>query len=231
MKKKFILSIVVLSTLILAACSGGQASDATENTGQAASGTPGPGAAPGAGGERKMPLAMQLALGTFKLEDTGHPISAEQASNLLPLWKAMRSLSNSETYAAQELEAVIRQIQDILTSEQIADIESISFSDMQTLTQKFGLDAGIGGGFGNMSPEMQTTMEARRQSGQMPGGGGFPGGGPGGGFPGEGGPPGQGGTGGGQLSQTPQAGRGGGTVGVNPALLEAVIEFLQAKIE
>ena len=177
-----------------------------------------------------MPLAMQLALGTFKLEDTDHPISAEQAKNLLPLWKAMRSLTNSETYAAQELEAVINQIQDTMTSEQKADIEAISFSDMQTLTQKFGLDMGRGGGFGEMSPEMQATMQARRQSGQMPGGGGFPGGGPGG-FPGEGGPPGAGGAGGGQLGQTPQAGRGGGAVGVNPALLEAVIEFLRAKIE
>jgi hypothetical protein len=175
-----------------------------------------------------MPLALQLALGTFKLEDTGHPISPEQAKTLLPLWKAMRSLSNSETFAAQELEAVVRQIQEAMTSEQMADIEALSFSDMQDLSQKFGLDMGMGGGFGNMSPEMQSTMEARRQSGQMPGGGGFPGGGPGG-FPGEGRPPGQGGFGQG-ARQTPVAGRGG-TVGVNLALLEAVIEFLQAKIE
>ena len=86
--------------------------------------------------------------------------------------------------------------------------------------------------FGELSPEMQATMEAVRESGQFlgrgSGGGQFPGGRPGGG---------EGLSGGGEISpearETAMAERGdfrGAQSGLNPMLLEAVIEFLQGKI-
>jgi hypothetical protein len=175
---------------------------------------------------------MQLALGTFKLEDTDHPVSAEQAKDLLPLWKALRSLGDSETTAAQELEAVINQIQGAMTPEQMTDIQAmqLSFQDMQSLSQELGLQFGMGGGFGEMSPEMQATIEAARQSGQAPGGGGFQGG-PGG-FPG-GGPPDMGGVGP-EVRQTAMASGGGRrNSGLNlpPGLLDALIKLLEEKAQ
>lgn len=186
--------------------------------------------------EGETPLSMKLALGTFKLEHTDYPINADQAGALLPLWKAIRSLSESETSAAEELQAVLDQIQETMTPEQIAAIESMELTaqDMGTIAEEFGLDFGnFAGRFGELSPEMQATMEAARESGQSlgrgsGGGGQFPGGRPGGG---------EGLPGGGEISpearETAMAERGGfrgAQSGLNPMLLEAVIDFLQGKI-
>ena len=73
----------------------------------------------------EIPLAMKITLGTFLLEGTDYPINAEQAAELLPLWKALRSLSESETTAAEEIQALLNQIQDTLTPEQIATMDSM----------------------------------------------------------------------------------------------------------
>ena len=192
--------------------------------------------------EGETPPAMVLILGTFKLEDTEFAIDSAQAAELLPLWKALRSLSESETVAAEELQAVINQVQDTMTAEQIAAIESmeLTMQDLGAIAEELGLELNnFGGRFGELSPEMQATREAARESGQNPFGDEFPGGGqgagPGGGIPG-GGPGGGQGFGGGELSpearQTAIAERGGvrgAQLGINPFLLEAVIEFLETK--
>ncbi len=171
-------------------------------------------------GENNMPLAMDLALGTFKLEETDYPLTTEQAQTLLPLWKAARSLSESETTAVQEIEAVVDQIQGTMTTEQLQAIEAmeLTMQDMANIGEDFGL------GFGSLDPEMQTTMQPARASGQ--------------------GPPDD--LGAGQLAgmgdgvslspeqhQTAIAARSGSssaTLGLNAALLDAIIDFLQAKI-
>jgi hypothetical protein len=183
------------------------------------------------------PLAMMLILGIFKLEKTNFAIDSAQAAVLLPLWKALRSLSESETVAAEEIQAIIDQIQDTMTAEQIAAIESmdLTMQDLGVIAEELGLELdSFGGRFAELSPEMQATREAARESGQFPGGG--QGTGPGGGIPGSG-PGGGQGFGSGELSpearQTAIAERGGvrgAQLGVNPFLLEAVIEFLEAKL-
>lgn len=184
--------------------------------------------------EGETPLAMKLSLGSIKLDQTDYPISADQAGELLPLWKALRSLSESDTAATEEVEAVLNQIQDTMTPEQITAIEGMQLTgeEMRSMFEELGIEAGNGpGNFGNLTPEMQATRQAARESGQVqgmgPGGGmGFPGGGPGGGFPG-----------GGEISpearETAIAERGGtrsANSGVNPFLLEAVINFLESKL-
>ncbi len=223
MKRDFMLILVVSALLILTAC-GGVPQVATA-----------PGAAQTPGVPRDLPLAMQLALGTFKLEGTDYPVSAEQATSLLPLWKAARSLSQSETAAAEEIQALVKQIQQTMTPEQLQAIEamSLSFQDVASLSQELGLEIGGGRFGGDVDPSVQATRQAARQSGQAPPGG-F-GGGPGGGFPGGGGGP---GGPGGDLSpearQTAIAERGGfqrAGLGVPQQLLDALIEFLQAKVQ
>jgi len=220
MHKTLLLNIVLLAALVLAACGPAVAGGAAQpGGGTAANATP--------QANREMPLALQLALGTFKLEETDHPITAEQAEKLLPLWKATRSLGRSETSATQEVEAVVKQIQQTLSTEQLQAIQDmkLSFQDMGAIAQKYGIEIGRGGGFGNLSPEMQATAQAARQSGRAPQGfgGGFPGGPPGGG---------PGGTSPG-LQQTAQARAGGrrANSGVNPAMLDAIIKFLEAKVQ
>ncbi len=83
---------------------------------------------------------------------------------------------------------------------------------------------------------MQATMQAARESGEFPTGG-FPGGGPGGGgFTGGG--PGGGGFPGGGLTPEQQAtlearraSGAGANLAISPVILDAVIEYLDAKVQ
>ena len=178
--------------------------------------------------ENALSVPMQLVMGTFMLEDTELTVDSDQAAQLLPLWKAARSLGSSDTAAAEEVGAVYNQIQETMTPEQIAAIAAMQIGreDMFEVVQELGLS--FGGGGGDFTPEMQATAQAARASGQ-----GFPGGF--GGRPGGGGGPG-GGAGGAGLSpegrETAIAERGGtrgAGPGVNPAYLEAVILLLEGK--
>ena len=54
--------------------------------------------------------AKRQALGTLKLEGTDQVVTASQAGQLLTLWQAYQSLSNSDTSSQVELEALVKQI-------------------------------------------------------------------------------------------------------------------------
>jgi len=218
------LALGALMLLVLTACgAGGQQSASQE--------VPAASAMTGRSETGALPV-VQLALGTFKLEKTDYPISAQQAGELLLLWKAARSLNNSETSAAEEVKAVMAQIQTTMTSKQIQAISDMQLSsqDMGEISQEMGLD--LGAGDWNMSPGMQASAQAVGVGVQMPGGqmpegpmpgGDIPAGGPGGGA---------------ELDpaalETTMAGRvdaSGMNLGVNSTLLDAVIEFLSAKTQ
>jgi len=247
MKKNLIISGILALAIIITACSsasgqgsavqaGGEAA-AQGSTTQTVQGTPSPMQA----GDFSMPLAMQLVLGTFKLDETDYPVEGTQAEQLLTLWKAARSLSESDTTAAEEIVALVNQIRDSMTAEQLQAIEAmnLSFEDMGAIAEQLGLEFGAGGRFEELTPEMQATMEARRESGEFPGGG-FRGGEmpvpgmEGGGGPGRGAVGGFGGEFNPEAMQTAIAERGelrGAGLGLNPALLNAIIDFLQAKVD
>jgi hypothetical protein len=175
-----------------------------------------------------------LLIGSLKLDGTAQAITPAQAAELLPLWQVYSELANSDTAAQAEKDALVQQIEETMTAEQMQAIQAMNLTPQDTfaLMQEMGLGRG-GGSFpgGDNAP----------QGGDVPpfdGGGGFPGGGPpdgGGGFVGPGGDggfPGQGG-GGQNLSQeqiaTAQASRsqGMGAGFLSPALLNALIEYLQ----
>ena len=213
MRLKITLIVLLLCGLILTACGATIPGSSQLN--------PQSGEPPGGDNGRETPLALKLALGTFKLEETDCPITKEQAKELLPLWKAASVLSQSETAAAQELQALVNQIQRNMTPEQIKAIDGmgLSFRDMSSIAEELGMDFGSGG-FGNMNPEMQATMEAARESGQGP-----PGGFEGPGFPGD---PGMGFSP--EARETTTVERGGTGLGLPSSLLDAVIKFLEAKV-
>ena len=123
----------------------------------------------------------QLALGTMQLEESDLAIDEVAAAELLPLWQALQSLSNSQTAATVEIEAVVNQIQDSMTAEQIAAISGMKLTEesLTTLIEEgdFAFGRGALGGAGRGE-----GGEGGFGGGGLPGG--RPGGGPGGGLPG-----------------------------------------------
>lgn len=135
----------------------------------------------------------QLAVGTLLLEETDLAVDEALAAELYPLWQAVQSLSNSDTAAEVEVQAVVNQIQGAMRAEQVAAIAEMQLTAESLTTM---LDEGTlafgGGGFGRGSGE-----EGEGSGEGRPGGG--LGGGPGGGVPGAGRP--GGGPGGGAFSE------------------------------
>jgi hypothetical protein len=179
--------------------------------------------------EFNMPTETLLMLGTVMLEETDYAVNADQASQLLPLWKALRSLGESETAAQVEVDAIVSQIEDSMTLEQIDAIEAmeLTMQEVGSVAEILGVEMGnFGGRFGEMTPEMQATMEAMRENGefQRPGGD-IPGGqGPGSGFGGaEMDPAAR------ETAMVERGGTRGARSGINTFLLDGLIEFLETK--
>jgi hypothetical protein len=143
-----------------------------------------------AGFSGDVPISSQLGFGTLLLEETGNAVDPAQALQLLPLWKAARSLSQSETVAEEELNAIFNQIEETMTTAQINAIIDMQLTgeEISQRMEDLGIEAGfVGGAFGNLTPEQQATARAAQESRE-----GLPAGsGPGGGFRGNG--PGSGG--------------------------------------
>ncbi|RPJ51711.1 MAG: hypothetical protein EHM21_02055 [Chloroflexi bacterium] len=184
------------------------------------------------------PVEQKLALGTLKLEGTDRAVTAEQAKGLLPLWKAVKSMSSNSNTSLDEMNALYKQIQETMTSDQLQAIKDLNLSqeEMQALMQQYGIQAPRMG-LGNQSG----TPVARRQLDSGGGNSEMGGGGPGGEFPpggnmgGPGGPPPEGDDfsgGGRQIVQgTPQAGRQnpGFRGGINFMFVDSLIKILEQR--
>jgi hypothetical protein len=184
----------------------------------------------------------KLALGTLQLEGTDNAVTAAQAKKLLPLWKAVKSLSRSSSASLDEITALYKQIQESMTAEQVQAIKDVSLSpeEMQVLLKKFGVEGSLGGGNRpSLTDEQKATMQARRSSNSSGGNtaGDAQGGGPGGGMPPDagagGGMPQDGGgvPGTGQQNAqgtpvAPQSGRGRPGGGLNTMLVDPLIQLL-----
>jgi hypothetical protein len=70
----------------------------------------------------------QLALGTIQLEETALALDETQAAALLPLWQALATLGRSDTAAAAEINAVVKQLTEGLTPAQIAAIAAMKLT-------------------------------------------------------------------------------------------------------
>ncbi len=165
--------------------------------------------------------ATQLALGTILLDGTAQAINKEQAAQLLPLWKMLRLLGKSDTAAVEEVNGTIYQIEKTMQPDQVREIAGMQITFQKAagvLREKgFSFGSGFGGGAGAGSrgtpdPARLATRQAARQ-GFEGGSGGF-----GGGF----------GSGSTQSGAQNFSSRRSST-GINPALVELVIKYLQAK--
>ena len=127
-------------------------------------------ATPGNGQSPQLDPRTQLALGTLALEDTPNAVTAEQAQALLPRWKAADSLTGADNVASEEMSGLFNQIEEGMTAEQVQAIQALDLSGqaMADLASQYGFQMGGGGGPGNLTPEMQSTLQAARASGQAP---------------------------------------------------------------
>ena len=170
------------------------------------------------------PLEDKLAIGTLKLEGTDQAVTAVQAKTLLPLWKAVKTLSASNTTATAEMTALYSQIQDAMTAQQIQAIKDLnpSPSDLQALMKPSSQQSGSAA---------QSSSQASSAQFQGGPGGGDPGGPGGFGPPPDvgGGIPGGTGIGAGlQITTTPVAGKSGAAnrSSMNLMFVDSVIQLL-----
>ena len=226
-KNKLYLLIALPLVLVLGACSGIQIPFLSAKPAQAAQTT---GGAPNFS-SANMPLEQKLAIGTLKLEGTPQAISAKEATDLLPLWQAVKSLSASTNTAPSEITAVYTQIEVVMTPDQTQAIQKMTWTgtDIQALMTKYGVTFGGGQGGQNLTADQRATRTAQFAARGQNGGGGF-GGGQGGVPGGGGGFGGQGGTTSGTPSaaRTPQPGRRAGG-GMNTMFVDPLIKLLQTR--
>lgn len=225
MIKKIGLLLVMTMMLALAACSAAPAAQAAgAATSPSAQGTPQP-------GRGQVSTELKLLIGTLQLEGTDQAVTKDEAAQLLPLWKALKTLTASQTSSQDEINALYTQIQQTMTADQNKAIDGmqITFQSIGQVEQKLGITPAPGsfGSFGTPSPEQQATRQARIAQG----GGNFRGGAGGPGEP-SGGFNGGGFNGGGTQNQnnsqvaTAIAGRRANGGRVNSALLDALINLL-----
>jgi hypothetical protein len=113
----------------------------------------------------------QLLLGTLALDGTGLAITAEQAAQLLPLWQALRGTSKTGGSSQQEINALLSQIEGVMSAEQLAAIKEMKLNttSVQEWAKANGVTLGSNGGQSGMglSPEARATRQA--QEGRTPG--------------------------------------------------------------
>ena len=98
--------------------------------------------------ENALSAQLQLSVGTLKLEGTDLAVDADQALELIPLWQVLNTLAESGSTAPEETDALILQIQETMTTEQINAIVAmqLSLEDVGTIMQEYGLSSGMGSG-------------------------------------------------------------------------------------
>jgi hypothetical protein len=173
------LLLLPLLALILAACGGAPAAPAAASAAVAPAATtaaaPALVAAPASrldtSYEGALPQRNQLLLGALRLEDGSNAITKEQAVTLLPLWQGIRATMNSGAASEAETNALLAQIEAVLTAEQIAAIGELKLTQtsLQQWAKSQGLSVGTGegaamggGGGQSLSPEARATRQAER---------------------------------------------------------------------
>ena len=176
---------------------------------------------PSRGNFANAPLSesMKLLLGTFKLDGTPNAVTAKEASDLIVLWQALKTLEAGSSVSQTETDALVKQIQDTMTPEQVKAIDAMQLKrqDMAAILQAQGITF-TRNGTGNGTPS------AGGGGGNFGGGGGGNFGGGGGGNFGGGG---AGGTPTPQQIATAQARRAAGANRVPSFLIDALVTYLQ----
>lgn len=159
MKKKLVLILSLIAILAVSACTAAGTSDG--NSTQTAT-----------TGSDQLPTLSKLVVGTYKLIDSSTPVTQAQAKELVILWKAYKELETRDSKAQQEVTDLLTQINSLLTTEQIAAIDTMNLStrDVMSLVQELGVTA-------STANTSRTGSPSSSNSSAGGGLGGFPGGG------------------------------------------------------
>lgn len=168
MKKNLMIAGILILVGILVACNTRPQMPSGRPAGDANAGGP----AENTGGNAQsvgLPIESKVGIGILKLEGTDQAIDETTAKELLPLFKALKTLSTDNNTAVAEISALNTQIKNTLTAEQLTSIEKmeISMTDLRTLTESYGVSA---------TNSSSTGSNSSRNQG-MGGPGGMPGGG------------------------------------------------------
>jgi hypothetical protein len=116
--------------------------------------------------EGSLSIRNQLALGTLQLDGTPNAITPEQVRTLLTLWQALRGTTQSGASAPAEVNALLGQIEGVLTPDQLAAIRTLKLTQtgFQQWAAANGVTMGTGGGQPgsgqSLSPEARATRQA-----------------------------------------------------------------------
>lgn len=112
------------------------------------------------------PVKNKLAVGLLKLEGGDLAITSTQAKELLPLWKAVKSLSTDSNTTSGEMAALYVQIEGLLTNNQLQAIEKLdlSASGLTALEQKYAAQTAASSS-ASTSTASQTTQSSQKQGG------------------------------------------------------------------
>jgi len=116
------------------------------------------------------PLKNKLAAGLLELEGSDLAVTAAQAKELLPLWQAVKSLSNDSNTTSGEMTALYVQIEGVLTSSQLQAIEKLNLStaELTAMVQKYQAQTVVSSD-SSTGTTAQTGQSAQGGAG-MPGG-------------------------------------------------------------
>jgi hypothetical protein len=117
-------------------------------------------------------LTNNLGIGLIKLEGSALQVTAEQADDLLLLWKGVKLLTTDKTASSLELTALFEQIQGSLTTEQIEAIRQVTWTQDE-VNQAIQTYAGQNTA---AAAAKKTTTSSSSSSGMSGGPGGGPGG-------------------------------------------------------
>jgi len=177
MKRSILVSALILLALLITACgsapAAAPAAPAVDNSQ--------PAVAPAATDavhpaltldfEGALSQKLMLSLGTLELANTEYAVSVEQATQFLFYWQALENLTQSNNSAEEEVAALLTEIENIFTPEQITAINQMQLKQENLLAwaQANGVTAGTGAGAGagqgqgqgnGMSPEARATRQA-----------------------------------------------------------------------
>lgn len=129
-----------------------------------------------------LPVPSQLALGTINLKGTANAVTADQAENLLFLWKGMQALGAASNSSQLEMNALLVQIQDAMKPVQLQAIADLKLSQADVLKAMAELGTTAPGGAARAAGSSTGSTNGNNRN---QGGGNFQAfGGPGGGVPG-----------------------------------------------
>jgi hypothetical protein len=91
-----------------------------------------------------LPIETQLVIGTLQLEGTEQAVTGEQAKELLPMWQVYQELNSSSTAAQAEIDGLVEQIQETMTSDQMNAITTMELtqSDIFAFIQEQEISVG-----------------------------------------------------------------------------------------